>query len=160
MQTECDRISDQLYRSIHGDAWHGPPVRALLSDVTAEMAAAHPIPSAHSIWELVNHLTVWADVARRRVAGEVVEPTAEEDCPAVEAVSEDAWAGAVANLDKAYGDLRRVVLNIGDGHLDDRTPPKPDSIYVLLHGISQHAAYHGGQVAVLKRAAQITVAAT
>jgi hypothetical protein len=158
MQTECDRINDQLYRAIHGDAWHGPPVRALLSDVSADAAAAHPIPNAHSIWELVNHMTVWADVARRRVGGEVVEPTPEEDWPAVGAVSAEAWAQAVARLEKAYGDLRRVTLGVGDGHLDDRTPPKPDSIYVLLHGLVQHAAYHGGQLAVLKRAAEITAA--
>jgi hypothetical protein len=26
------------------------------------------------------------------------------------------------------------------------------SYYVLLHGIAQHDAYHGGQIALLKRA--------
>jgi hypothetical protein len=151
--TECDRISDQLYRAIHGDAWHGPPVRALLADVTVDIAVSHPIPGAHSIWEIVRHLTVWADIARRRVAGEVVEPTPEQDWPAVGVVSATAWSEAVAALEQAYGDLRRVSLSVGDGHLDDRAPAKPDTLYVLLHGLAQHAAYHGGQVAVLKRAA-------
>ena len=98
-------------------------------------------------------MTVWADVARRRVAGEVVEPTAAEDWPAVDIVTPAAWSEAVAALEQAYGDLRRVSLTVGDGHLDDRAPAKPDTLYILLHGLAQHAAYHGGQVAVLKRAA-------
>jgi uncharacterized damage-inducible protein DinB len=156
MQTECDRINDELYRAVHGDAWHGPPLRALLTDVTPEMAASHPIHGAHSIWELVIHMTVWADIARRRVEGEVVEPTPTEDWPPVPSASQAAWTDAVAKLDQAYSDLRRVALTVGDGHLDDRAPAKPDSLYVLLHGVAQHAAYHGGQVAMLKRAAQGT----
>jgi uncharacterized damage-inducible protein DinB len=154
MSTECDRINDELYRAVHGDAWHGPPLRALLADVPVEMAIAHPIPGAHSIWELVIHMTVWADIARRRIEGEVVEPTPEEDWPPVGTVSPAAWAEAVVKLDKAYADLRRVALSVGDGHLDDRAPAKPDSLYVLLHGVAQHAAYHGGQVVLLKRAGQ------
>ena len=153
MSTECDRIADQLYRSVEGDAWHGPPIRAILADVTPETAAARPIAGAHSIWELVVHLTVWADVARRRVAGEVVEPTPAEDWPAVGDVSAAAWSEAMAALDRAHADVRRTVLALGDGHLDDRTPGKADTLYVLLQGVVQHAAYHGGQMAVLKRAA-------
>jgi hypothetical protein len=152
--TECERINDELYRAVHGDAWHGPPLGALLADVPAELAASHPIHGAHSIWELVIHMTAWADIARRRVEGEVVEPTPVEDWPAVPSVSQAAWADAVVKLDKAYADLRRVALTVGDGHLDDRAPAKPDSLYVLLHGLAQHAAYHGGQVAMLKRAGQ------
>src|SRR5271166_1117847 len=119
MQTECDRINDELYWAVHGYAWHGPPLRALLADVPADLAAAHPIRGAHSIWELVIHMTVWADIARRRIEGEVVEPTPAEDWPPVAAVSQAAWADAVVKLDNAYADLRRVALTVGDGHLDD-----------------------------------------
>lgn len=156
MSTECDRIADQLYRSIEGDAWHGPPLRALLMDVTSDQAAAHPIPGAHSIWELVVHMTVWTDVVRRRVGGEVVDPTPAEDWPPVRDVSAPAWSEATEALERAYADVRRTVLALGDGHLDDRTPGKSDTLYVSLQGLVQHAAYHGGQVAVLKRASGVS----
>ena len=152
MPTECDRIADQLFRMIGGDAWHGPPVVALLADVTADDAAARPIPGAHTIWELVHHMTAWAAIARRRLAGEVVEVTPAEDWPAVEATTPVAWAAATQALERSHADLRRAVLALGDGHLEDRTPGKPHSLYVLLHGIVQHTGYHAGQVAVLKRA--------
>ena len=46
----------------------------------------------------------------------------------------------------------RAALALGDAHLDDRTPGKPHTLYVLLHGIVQHTLYHAGQIALLKRA--------
>jgi hypothetical protein len=54
--TETHRINSQLKRAQEGQAWHGPSLRELLDGVTAEQAAARPIPNAHSIWELVNHI--------------------------------------------------------------------------------------------------------
>ena len=153
MSNECDRIADQFYRGVEGDAWHGPPVRALLADVTAETAAARPIPSAHTIWELVLHMTAWAEIARRRVAGEVVEPTPAEDWPTPPQPSATAWNEAVAALERAHGELRRAALALGESHLEDRTPGKPHTLYVLLHGLLQHTLYHAGQIAILKRAA-------
>jgi DinB family protein len=151
--TECDRIADQFYRGVEGDAWLGPPVRALLADVTAEMAAARPIPNAHTIWELVLHMTAWAEIARRGVAGEVVEPTPAEDWPASAPPSAAAWNEAVAALERSHGELRRAALALGESHLEDRTPGKPHTLYVQLHGVLQHTLYHAGQIAILKRAA-------
>jgi hypothetical protein len=153
VSTECDRIADQLYRAVEGDAWHGPPMRALLADVSPEAAAAHPVPGAHSIWELVLHVTAWADAARRGLAGEVVELSEAEDWPAIGSVGHAEWCEATAALERAHAELRRVTMALGDGHLEDRTPGKPYTLYVLLHGIVQHTLYHGGQVALLKRAA-------
>jgi uncharacterized damage-inducible protein DinB len=153
MPTECDRIADQLFRMVEGDAWHGPSVRALIADVTATTAASHPITGAHSIWELVHHMTAWAVIARRRLGGEIVDPTPAEDWPPVDTTTAAAWATATQALERSHADLRRAVLALGDGHLEDRTPGKPHSLYVLLHGVVQHTAYHAGQVAVLRRAA-------
>jgi hypothetical protein len=153
MATECDRIADQLYRMVEGDAWHGPPVGALVADVTATVAASRPIPDAHSIWELVHHMTAWAAIARRRLGGEIVEVTVIEDWPPVVAITAEAWTSATQSLDRAHADLRRAVLALGDGHLEDRTPGKPYTLYVLLHGLVHHTAYHAGQIAVIKRAA-------
>jgi hypothetical protein len=153
MSTECDRIADQLFRIVEGDAWHGPPVSALVADVTAPIAASHPIPAAHSIWELVHHMTAWATIARRRLGGEIVDVIAVQDWPPVETVTAEAWTSATQSLERAHADLRRAVLALGDGHLEDRTPGKPYSLYVLLHGVVQHSAYHAGQIAVVKRAA-------
>jgi hypothetical protein len=152
MSTECDRVADQLYRMVEGDAWHGPPVRALLADVSAVTAAHRPVPLAHSMWELVLHMTAWANAARRQLAGEIVELTPHEDWAPVDDTTPDAWARAVSELERAHAELRRACFALGDAHLEDRVPGRPFSVYVLLHGIVQHTAYHAGQIAILKRA--------
>jgi len=68
--TEIERISDQFRRAFDGNAWHGPSVMALLEGVTAAQAAARPIPSAHSIWQLVSHIAAWERACLRRLNGD------------------------------------------------------------------------------------------
>ena len=53
---EIRKIRSQIRRAFEGQAWHGPSVKELLADVTAEQAAAHPVAGAHSIWELALHI--------------------------------------------------------------------------------------------------------
>jgi len=70
---ETERIWNQLQRSFEGnEAWKCPSLRDLLAEVTAAQAAAHPIPAAPSIWELLLHTTAHERVACRRLAGEAV----------------------------------------------------------------------------------------
>ncbi len=56
MSTELERLESQLKRSFEGPAWHGPSVLEALEGLTPEAAQAHPVPGAHSVWELVLHL--------------------------------------------------------------------------------------------------------
>ena len=68
--SEIARIVDQMDRAFNGNAWHGPSLESLLEGVTAEQASKHPIPSAHSIWELVNRVASWNSIVAHRAAGE------------------------------------------------------------------------------------------
>ena len=62
-------IIDELNAAIAGEPWHGDSIQTLLNDVTADQARARPIAAAHSIWEIVRHLTAWTQEVRRRLAG-------------------------------------------------------------------------------------------
>src|SRR5690349_1614814 len=95
---EVRRINDQLRRAFEGQAWHGPSLIELLSDVTAEQAAAKPVPAAHSIWELVLHIEFWEEVARRRVEGDEARVQDGEGLFTVTDTSEAAWQAAVERL--------------------------------------------------------------
>ena len=80
--SEVGRIWDLLQRSFEGDVWHGPALRPLLQDVTAEEAAARPIAGAKTIWETVLHVMAHEDACRRRLEGEPVgELPARESWP-------------------------------------------------------------------------------
>jgi hypothetical protein len=64
-----DLLANHVTRTLRGPMWHGPALLELLDGVSAEHAAARPVAAAHSIWELVLHTAVWAEIARERVHG-------------------------------------------------------------------------------------------
>ncbi len=153
VRTESEGITEQLRRAFYGDAWHGPAVLELLSDVDAETAAARPIPNVHSIWELVLHIAVWDRVACRRLAGEKCQPTGDANFPPVTKVNAVAWRKAVAETKRAHDVFVKTVAALPDARLWDRVPGKRYDFYHMLHGLAQHELYHAGQIAILKKAA-------
>jgi uncharacterized damage-inducible protein DinB len=145
-------IVDQLTRAFDGEAWHGPALMEILDRIDAKTAAARPIPSAHSIWELVLHISVWEQVCLRRIRGESVSLTDEEDFPRIKDVSEAAWQQAIATLRRNHAELIQAVSVLPESRLYDPLTDKDYNILFMLNGAVQHAAYHGGQIALLKRA--------
>jgi len=150
--TEVHRINDQLERAQNGEAWHGPSLREALEGVTAAQAAAHAIPQAHSIWELVSHIIAWEQIARRRLGGETLTEIPEEmDFPAVSDKSNASWQATLQALAESNQLLCAAVRQIEDAQLELIVPGTRYSNYVLLHGVIQHDLYHAGQIAVLKK---------
>ncbi|MGH9788971.1 MAG: DinB family protein [Candidatus Acidiferrales bacterium] len=150
--TEVQRIADQLRRAYEGEAWHGPSLRELLDGVTSAQAARRPLPQAHSIWELVLHITVWESVVRRRLTSEVPDPPPELDWPPVRDTSDAAWKQTLDDLDHGHQQLRQAISSLSDDRLSRRVLGKNYSIYGMLHGLVQHDLYHAGQIALLKKA--------
>jgi uncharacterized damage-inducible protein DinB len=153
---EIQRILDQMDRAFAGDAWHGPPLKSLLHGLLAEDASKHPIDGAHSIWELVLHLSAWNDIIRHELTGERAEVTGEKDWPPVWETSEVAWKRALANLDESHNRLREAAAGLRDDQLDDIPVTRTrNTRYVMLHGVVQHNLYHAGQIALLKKAVAV-----
>ena len=149
--TQGEILSDDLRRAVRGDAWHGPALRDLLEGMSAEEAKQHPIPTAHSIWELVLHITSWARIAQRRIEGGQPEPFAGEDFPEAEDFTDQHWDEARDALFESYERLSEVVLGMTDEQIGQKAPKSSRSIGAMVSGVSQHAAYHGGQIAILKK---------
>jgi len=147
------RIAQAIEHSVSGPMWHGPALADLLEDVDAEAAAGYPIKGAHSIWELVLHITAWTEIARERLAGSAkADPTPEEDWPPVGDKSAEAWRTARERLKDAHRELAEEVASLDDAVLISRLPGKDHTALVMYHGIIEHDAYHGGQIAILKKA--------
>ena len=153
---ETSRILDQIHRAYEGPAWHGPALREVLDGVTWQTAAQRRIPGAHTIWELVLHLTVWMSVPTRRLAGaEIPTLPPDQDWPAPPAPSESAWREALDRLADRQRDLESAVRDLPDDRLREKVlGDVPYSIYTMLHGVVQHNLYHAGQIALLKKAAR------
>jgi uncharacterized damage-inducible protein DinB len=148
-------IASHIERTVSGPMWHGSALNELLDGVTHEQAAAHPIAGAHSIWELVLHITAWADIACERLNNRSLESVSMEvDWPLVPTPSEGAWADAQARLSESHQALARAAETLTSDALAAVVPvPKPRyTVSTLLHGVIEHGTYHGGQIALLKRA--------
>jgi uncharacterized damage-inducible protein DinB len=149
--TEVERIMDQLKRAFEGPSWHGDSVFEIIHDVTAKQAAAHPIPGAHSIWELCLHMAAWGYVVKNRIEGKSEEMPPEGDWPAVTDTSNAAWQALMGKMKGMCHDLRHSVMDLDDTRLFDFAVGCDYDIYVMLHGLIQHCIYHAGQIALLKK---------
>ncbi|HEX8675071.1 MAG TPA: DinB family protein [Longimicrobium sp.] len=155
---EIRAIADQLARAHDGDAWYGDPTMTVLRGVTAEQASLRPIARAHSIWEIVLHMTSWQREVLRRLRTRVAHEPEDGDWPAPPSPSEDAWRDTVARLETAHRELlaeveRFPAAALGEILGEARDAPLGSGVtyYVLLHGIVQHNLAHTAQISLLKK---------
>ena len=130
--------------------------------MTAEEAAAHPIPGAHSIWEIVLHMTGWLNEVRRRLGGRPPDMPEKGDWPEPGETSEAAWQRDRSRLEEAVTKSSRHALRSPrggpgpDGRIDRRArnPALGTGVThrAMVNGIVQHNAYHSGQIALLRKA--------
>jgi uncharacterized damage-inducible protein DinB len=145
--SETARIADEIRRSYVGPAWHGSSLTELLAGIDEAIAVKRPPAGAHSICEIVMHLSAWQNVAHEVIQGQAApELPFEGDWPA----GSD-WDAALRELDETARQLCAAIAALSDSRLCDKVEGREYSIYVLLHGIAQHNAYHGGQISLLKK---------
>jgi hypothetical protein len=155
MTTECNRIAYQLTSTINGEAWYGDSLREILAGVTAEQARAHPIPNAHSIWELVVHLEAWVNFAQGAMKGTPIPPwpamPKELDWPPAGESSDQAWKEALESFFASHLKIAEKIKSFGDERLESTVPGRTYNFYRLFQSTTQHAVYHSGQIALLKK---------
>ena len=152
-------LSEQVQLAHDGPTWHGAALVENLDGIDAEQAASRPLPEAHSVWEVVLHMTGWTKEVARRLVGETPGLPAEGDWPAVGRVSEQSWARAREALGEAHTSLAAAVAHFPEARWRDRVGGERDaplgtgvSYAAMLAGLLQHDAYHGGQVGLLRKA--------
>ena len=145
-------LAGAIRRSVSGPMWHGSALDELLRAIDHRQAAARPVADAHTIWEIVLHIALWTDVARRRVQGERVTPTDAEDWPKVQQTSSAAWIRDRTRLQSSHEELAALVSRLSPAALDSRVPKHEYSVRTMLNGVIEHDCYHGGQIALLKKA--------
>ena len=157
---ELTRLRAELEHAMRGTPWHGNSFITNLHNVTAADAFTRPVAGAHSIWELTLHVASWTRECARRLRGRAPETPPDGDWPAApKKPTDDAWAAAHAELIAAHEDVMAAIEALDPARLDDPPVPAREGSgstgvkhRVLVHALAQHHAYHGGQVALLRRA--------
>jgi len=150
----------EIRRSLHGPAWHGPALLELLADVTPEEAHARVVADAHTIAELAEHALAWIEEVTKRLGGATAGTPVRGDWPEQKDHSANAWRARIDSLRVAGEELDALLATLPADRLLDvvavRELDAPDiagvRYTVMLQGLAQHNAYHGGQVALLKKA--------
>jgi uncharacterized damage-inducible protein DinB len=155
---EAKRMA-QLYQSVyigdeHGEAWHGPALKPLLKDVTAEQASQDPKLGRHSILQLALHIAYWEEVVLRRLHGEIVDAplNSPNDWPPNRQASAAEWQAVLARLEKSHAAMLSAIEGCSEETLLKTVPGRNFDNYILLHGIIDHCVYHTAQIALVKRA--------
>ena len=148
---EIDRIRSQLRNALEANAWHGPALLEILSNVGADEAQARPNPGVHSIWELVLHITTWVRAGISGTVGKRIEVPDEADWPTLDEDSGVAWEKAIGDMKDAHRELDEVLSRTNDERLEEQVVGREYTVYALLHGVIQHNLYHAGQIAILKK---------
>jgi uncharacterized damage-inducible protein DinB len=150
MTGEIDRIVRMLEKTFEKQPWYGPSVNEVLSHVDVKTVGNNQ-GSAHSMIELVLHMTAWRTFAIKRLEGD-------NDYD----VSDDAnfpktgsWKEALDGLNASQAALVTAMRKFPEGRLGEIVPSKVHkyTYYTLLHGIIQHDVYHLGQIAILRKTA-------
>ena len=78
-------------------------------------------------------------------------PADDEDWPPVSRTTPTAWKTAVRQLGDAHCSLADAVRRLDPALLDRNVPRREYTVRAMLHGVVEHGAYHGGQIAMLVR---------
>jgi len=151
-------LTDEIERGYRGDPWHGASTEEMLAEIDAATAARRPIPGAHTIGEIVAHLTVWAREIARRFAGAEPGSPPEGDWPRPAGATAAEWEAARTELSRAHAELVVAIrrfpaerLSHAMGGVRNQAAGTGLSFEQTVHGVSQHLAYHTGQIALLRK---------
>jgi uncharacterized damage-inducible protein DinB len=146
----------ELEKAFNGDPWHGKSAVQIVEASAPEKVFVHWIPNAHSIAEIVLHLTVWTDEAVERLNGGEAKTPSRGDWPETE--NNDDWQVIVSGFKAAHNNLMNQIENyiepdwnslVKDNREDNEGLKCTYS--ELVNGIVQHLAYHSGQISLLQK---------
>lgn len=145
-------FASELRKAYSGDAWHGNNLSAIISSVKDRQVFKRPIANAHTIAELVLHLTAWTEEVISRLMGNVAKEPENGDWPEVNEETPAYWNVILRDFHIANEKLINLSLMMtGDQWLENVRHVEGPRLtkWELLNGLIQHHAYHAGQIALL-----------
>ena len=146
MVSEIDRIARMLEKTFDRQPWYGSSIMEILQQVSPSARDART-GNAHTIIELVLHMTSWRKFVIHRLQGDdAFQITEDLNFP-----KPGAWDDAVADLKAIQAELIAAIKSFPENRLGELVPSSTYkfTFYTLLHGIIQHDVYHLGQIAYI-----------
>jgi uncharacterized damage-inducible protein DinB len=143
---QIQQIAD-AYRAVTiKGAWYGPTVAELIAKIPPELATTPPVPGAHSISELLQHLLLWNERIRNTSESHPMPRWEAEKEWAEPAIP---WKELVARWNQSRDLLEERIRKFPVEDLTKQVPGRNYPYETMFHGILQHAIYHSGQIAMV-----------
>jgi uncharacterized damage-inducible protein DinB len=139
------RIADSYRAATLKGAWYAPSLAEVLPKISPELAVKPPIPGAHSISDLLQHLLLWNERVRNTSATHPLprwQPEQEWAEPPIP------WNELLARWSQSRDLLEDKIRSFPVEDLKKQVPGRDYPYETLLEGIVQHTIYHAGQIAM------------
>ena len=143
---QTQQIAD-FYRAVTiKGAWYGPSLAELIAQISPELATTPPVPGAHSIAALLQHMLLWNERIRNTSdlnplpRWEAEKEWAEPPIP---------WNELVERWNHSRDLLEVRLRNFPMKDLEKQVPGRNYPYETMLQGAVQHAIYHSGQIAMV-----------
>jgi uncharacterized damage-inducible protein DinB len=158
--TKSEQLKAELECVLWGDAWYGPPVYAIIEQVSFEAAYEKPQGSVHNIAGIVLHMLAWTEEVLDRMNEMAAGMPSSGDWPDTGKPDEQKWQNYVNDLKLVNVNLLGVIQGFPEEKwselINDPRGAEPVTTYEdLVRGFIQHQVYHAGQIALLNRITQI-----
>lgn len=143
---QTQQIADSYRAATVKAAWYGPSLAEMLSQVSPDLATTPPLPGAHSVSELLQHLLLWNERIRNTSDSHPLprwQPEKEWAEPPIP------WNELVARWDQSRDLLENKLRNFPVEDLAKQVPGRNYPYETMLRGIVEHAIYHSGQIAMV-----------
>ncbi len=143
---QTEQIADSYRAVTIKGAWYGPSLAELLAKISPELATTAPVPEAHSIAALLQHLLLWNERIRNTSDSHPLarwEPEKEWAEPPIP------WNELVARWNGSRDLFEAQIRNFPVEDLGKQVPGRSYPYETLLRGAVQHAIYHSGQIAMV-----------
>jgi uncharacterized damage-inducible protein DinB len=144
--TQTQRIADAYRAATVKDAWYAPSLADVLAKIPPDLATKPPLPGAHSISALLQHLLLWNERVRLTSATHPLPPWQPEQEWAEPPIP---WNELLARWKQSRDQLENKIRNFPVEDLLKQVPGRTYPYEKLLEGMVQHTIYHAGQIAML-----------
>jgi hypothetical protein len=97
------------------------------------------------------HIAAWEAAALRSIEGQALAVSDEENFGKAKKLATADWHDTLNRLKQGHLALLAAIAKMPDSRLREQVPGRDYDFYFLLHGLVQHALYHAGQIAILKK---------
>ena len=149
-------LPKEFNNAFQGQPWHGKSSLEIVEASDPAKVFSHWIPGAHSIAELVLHLTVWTEEALERLQGKEAKEPLRGDWPAVSGTDLATWHTMLADFKMVHQNLLEYIKDLHGDQWQMMVADSGEALDVtigsyseLVYGMIQHLAYHSGQISLL-----------